>query len=64
MGRGKNLAKPHSTQANPTTAIGSTGAMLSLKKLGTELGSQSTETQEEPFSFLMRFPAAPRLILK
>lgn len=63
MDRGKDLAKPHNAQVNPTTAADSTGAMLSLKKLGTELGSQSTETQEEPFSFLMHFPTAPRLTL-
>lgn len=49
---------------NPTTAAGSTGAMLSLKKLGTELGSQSTETQEEPFPFLMYFLASPKTNLK
>lgn len=48
---------------NPTTAAGSTGAMLSPKKLGTELGSQSRETGGTlPFSDA--FSRSPKTNLK
>lgn len=40
--RGKDLAKPHNAQVNPSLATGSTGIML-LRKPGTELGLQAAE---------------------
>lgn len=44
MRRGKDLAKPHNAQVNPSLATGSTGVMLLRKPgTGTELGLQAAE---------------------